>query len=181
MNKGFGFFFLTLVLVVSASSLVIVRPESRPSPLDFKLLHNFGFKKFFNLDSNYDFSSTFRIQSDSVAELNAGREHVERYINGFKEEIDELDNGIEGIETTAHTIKSAVKDYEGRAERMIEEASEQAKIATSDKLDKFESTKVDVAETVYEGSVPIQKDIFTHSKELYRDKDDPESFGVLPI
>jgi hypothetical protein len=48
-------------------------------------------------------------------------------------------------------------------------------------LNQYESYKVDVAETVYEDNVPIQKDIFMHSKELYKDIDDPDSFGVLPI
>ena len=182
MNKGPGLFFISLLLVASASTLVIARPDRALSPLKFKLLHNFGKGELFRIAApSYDLSGTFRIQSDSVAELNGGRKHVEKYINGFKEEIDELDDDIHGIDTTATTIESAVEGYEDRAEQMIEEANEQAKVATSDKLDKFESDKVDVAETVYEDNVPIQKDIFTHSKELYKDKDDPNSFGVLPI
>ena len=182
MNKGSGLFIIALITVVSASSFAFANSQSGPDPLKFKLLHNFGFKKFFDIKApTYDLSATFRIQSDSVAELNAGKEHVERYINGFKEEIDELDDGIHGIETTATTINSAVQGYENRAEKMIDEATEQAKLATNDKLDKFESDKVDVAETVYEDNVPIQKDIFTHSKELYKDKKNPDSFGVLPI
>ncbi|MBT6843782.1 MAG: hypothetical protein HOA17_08310 [Candidatus Melainabacteria bacterium] len=181
MRTGPILFLTTLVLVVFVSSFVIASPNGESSQKPFHLkLFDMG-REILNVALEYDLSGTFNITSENLAELNSGKEHVERYINGFKNEITELGDDISGIDDRAYGIASNVKAYQGRMDNMIEQVGKEAKIASADTLDKYQSGKVDVAVTKYENNVPIQKDIFTHSKELYSDKDDPNSFGVLPI
>lgn len=181
MKKGSILFFATLVLVVIASRFVIASTNGESSQKLFHLtLFDIG-REMLNVAPEYDLSETFNITSENIAVLSSGREHVERYINGFKDEITELEDDISGIDDTAYGIASNVRAYQGTMDHVIDQAGKEAKVASVDTLNKYQSDKVDVAVTKYEDNVPIQKDIFTHAKELYKDRDDPNSFGVLPI
>lgn len=181
MNKGPNLLIMTLILAIFASSLVIASPQRDFLQETIKMkLHEFE-EQILSLSPSYDLSDTFNVHSDSIAGLDSGRVHVEQYMNGFKEDINELNNEINDIESKAQIIKNDILNSQINQDNTIKTASEQAKIASIDVLNKYQSDKVDVAETKYEDNVPIQKDIFTHSRELYKDINNPDSFGILPI